>query len=784
MNDDRRGILLCVSSIVLLVIFWGCGDDPARQPGKQVLPPSKPAVAERRPTSVEGIVAQRERFDATIFSDEVQAQTYEQAFVRLWDRLLSGDAFSVLRAFEFDTLLLAKFAAPERQDWGAGELKRYRSEQPSESLSHHQFVRRLDALEFDRWRIVQTEWHHSRFDPPSDAIAARSVVSAELHVAHDRRDHRVIIRAKLRIEWSDRRDSDGVPVAAVIDATDVEMIEQVGRPMFESILKIDPTQVPPKRIPRISPLLLHDLDGDGLSEIVLAGCNLVYWNRGGMRFEPGEFLAHGFPELADAGILADFDGDGRADFLCFAKSELRLRIFSGDAKGRFTAPSRKCSSVEFISPQTISAGDIDGDGDLDLYVGQWKPPYVKGEMPTPFYDALDGPPDYLLENDGRGNFTDITQRANLAAKRNRRTYSASLVDLDDDGDLDLMAVCDFAGLDLYRNDGTGRFTDVTGEWVDERHAFGMSHAVGDFDGDGRLDMYMVGMSSTTARRLDQLGLNRPGFEQYAKYRMPMAQGNRMYLGREGGFAAAKNQKQVARTGWSWGCTATDFDNDGDLDVYVANGHISGKSTQDYCTHYWCHDIYAGNSKADKTLSDFFAAKLYPVLGHEVSWNGYEHNVLFLNRHGGEFLNAAFLLGVAFVFDSRAVASDDLDGDGRRDLLVVEYDASAFRQYLHVLANRGQSTGNWIGVRLVSQRGGPSPIGAKVIARSGSRRWIHAVLSGDSFTTQHAFTAHFGLGSVAQVDSIEIRWPGGRVSRLERPAIGTYHRVLSPTRAAK
>ena len=333
------------------------------------------------------------------------------------------------------------------------------------------------------------------------------------------------------------------------------------------------------------------------------------------------------------------DGDGLVDFVCVAKTDDRLRFFSGDAEGRFTTPSRVCFAEKLIEPQTMTAGDVDGDGDLDLYVGQWKPPYVKGTMPTPFYDALDGHPDYLLENDGLGNFTDVTQRANLAAKRTRRTYSASLIDLDDDGDLDLMAVCDFSGLDLYRNDGSGRFTDVTGDWVGERHAFGMSHATGDFDGDGRLDLYMVGMSSTTARRLDQLGLNRPGFEQHAKYRMPMAYGNRMLLRRDGRFVAADRQDQVARTGWSWGCTATDFDNDGDVDLYVANGHISGKSTKDYCTRYWCHDIYAGGSQPDKTLSEFFSTKLYPALGHEVSWNGYEHNVLFLNRNGGEFLNA-------------------------------------------------------------------------------------------------------------------------------------------------
>ena len=103
----------------------------------------------------------------------------------------------------------------------------------------------------------------------------------------------------------------------------------------------------------------------------------------------------------------------------------------------------------------------------------------------------------------------------------RRTFSASLVDLDEDRDLDLMVVADFSGMDVYLNDGGGKFTDATARLVDQRHGFGMSHTFGDWDGDGREDVYMVGMSSTTARRLDRLGLSRPGFEKYTEMRAPI-----------------------------------------------------------------------------------------------------------------------------------------------------------------------------------------------------------------------------------------------------------------------
>ena len=128
----------------------------------------------------------------------------------------------------------------------------------------------------------------------------------------------------------------------------------------------------------------------------------------------------------------------------------------------------------------------------------------------------DGHPAYLLINDGTGRFTDQTAAFGLAPKRHRRTYSASFVDLDEDRDLDLMVVSDFAGLDLYRNNGKGQFTDITDSLGANHYSFGMSHALADFDQDQKLDIYMVGMGSTTARRLESLGLGRPVLKTFSR----------------------------------------------------------------------------------------------------------------------------------------------------------------------------------------------------------------------------------------------------------------------------
>jgi hypothetical protein len=485
------------------------------------------------------------------------------------------------------------------------------------------------------------------------------------------------------------------------------------------------------------------------------------------------------------GVLADFTGDGRPDF--FGAGAGPPILFVADAKGRFSTAARPIAAkaIGLEDPMTVTAGDIDSDGDLDVWIGQYKQPYMKGQMPTPYYDANDGYPAYLLRNDGDGKFTDITETAGLAKKRFRRTYSGSLVDLDGDQDLDLVVCSDFSGMDVYLNDGRGKFTDVTDTFVDHRHSFGMSLTFGDYNRDGRIDMFMAGMGSTTARRLDQLKLGRDKFPRHQKMRKAMGYGNRMLLAEQKktagggrsitGFRQAPFNDQVARTGWSWGSTSFDFDNDGDHDVYVANGHMSRGSCKDYCTHFWRQDIYSGSSKPDPAIAAL--RFILPLSNDKMSWNGYEHNCLLMNESGGGFLNVAFLMGAAFEFDSRGVVSDDLDGDGRTDLVVFEASIGTRHAFeIHLLENRLETDHHWIGVRLGEEKNGNSAMGATVVLRSAEGEQVAKILSGDSFVSQHALTAHFGIGSLTKVDSIEVIWTDGTRRKLVNPKIDHYHHI--------
>lgn len=732
-----------------------------------------PAPTTEAPATASEHLALRERLDRTVWKEEVEAQHHEEPFIRLWDDLrLRADKFAVLKAFGFSRVQFQEPSSPRRLDSG---VRFFPLEGKPVSLERAEWDAWLDEIEAQGYRIVQTEWHHAGFSPKSDAGPATSLVNFVIDVRREEPARRASIRGELHVRWADTTGDGATPLAESIEARDVSLLVRDAPPAFEVVH----TVATGAERDRLMPLIVYDLDRNGFCEIVLGGLNRVYWNRGQGQFD-AEAITPGL-DIFDTGVIADFTGDGQADFVCVGKDR-RPAICAGKPDGRFHPP-RRCADVLVNFPKSMTAGDIDNDGDLDLWIGQYKFLYTDGAMPTPFYDANDGYPAFLLVNDGTGTFSDITESAGLAAKRRRRTYSSSLVDLDDDGDLDLMTVNDFSGVDVYRNDGDRRFTDVTDAWLSDRHLFGMAHTLSDFNLDGRLDMYLIGMSSTTARRLDRLQLGREDHPDINRMRKVMGYGNRLLLRADRDAAPYYEQSpfndRVARTGWSWGTTSFDFDRDGDRDIYIANGHQSGESARDYCTRYWCHDVYTGTSKANEGLLELFRHTLRDLKLGEISWNGFEHNVLLMNLGGADFVNVGFLMGIGFEFDARGVVSEDLDADGRPDLLVVQSRAGGSEpaEYtLHVTRNRMPGDDHWIGVRLYESAEGPSPIGAQVIVHTDRGPQIHRVVTGDSFSSQHSTFAHFGLGAEMRVESVEVRWLDGTRTVVPAPEIDRYHTI--------
>ena len=735
---------------------------------------AKPAPASLPDTNApEVLLAQRQELDKTVWAPEVEAQKHEGVFIKLWDVERNAEVAAKMGVLaEFPILGGFSLGVPSpAESLESGVSLTTFSSVPGRTFKPNEWKDYLRSLEKAGVQVVQTEWHHSRFVPASQTNAAKSTVSFAIHAVKEATKTTYAVKGDLDVLWASPTNNavGGIPVVDSIMVSGLTLLQREGGGLFKEVFN---TQSVSNEFASAYPVLVYDLNSDGFSEIILPRWNRVYWNQGGSNFLGTNLLDHPIP-IWEAGILSDFNGDGNVDFVTVGKDGSPY-FYAGTEQGKFPAKPVICSDVKFEMPTAVTAGDADGDGDLDLWMTQYKLSFVEGQMPTPYYDANDGPPSYFLINDGNGAFTDVTESAGLAPLRHRRTYSASFIDLDEDGDLDLINVADYAGLDIYRNTGKGKFQLATESYVKDRHFFGMGHTFGDYNGDGRLDMYVIGMSSTTARRLDRLNLGRSDRPDVHPMRAAMGYGNRLYFGTpEKTFQEIpKVAAAVARTGWSWGVTTFDFDLDGDQDIYVANGHRSGKSCQDYCTTFWTHDIYTGDSKENPQVLKVFETSLSGINRDEISWNGYEKNVLFVNHptRSEIFVNNSFMFGTAYPYDARSVVSDDLNNDGRPDLVVAEsvWIGRGFGLVIHIYANQitTSQSNNWFAVRLRESAGpGFSPNGAKVAITDDlgrvQTRWI---VSGDSFLAQHAAVAHFGLGQAKQVKFIDVTWPNGKTER--------------------
>ena len=735
------------------------------------------ATPQELPPESRELQREREQLGRTVWAPEQTAQQYEASITRLWDQLRSAKSAAKV----FQTIVCGRWIFPEQTESETLELninrQLFKPTQSKKVLSDDEFATFISGYEEAGYRLKECEFHHTAFQPGRGGRPASSKVGFLLHVEKlaNPGGKRLAVNGEADILW-DRLDHERIRAREI----QITALRVLSAPLQRGFVKAATFERRENEFQSAHPVLLHDLDQDGDSEIVIPRWNRRYVNQlnsAKPRLTDAAFLKHWKPQ-EECGLLADLNADGFVDYVTVVKNQ-GLTIYSGAKGGTFPYPGRTVFASEKLSaPMAMTAGDIDSDGDLDLFLTQYKPSYIGGQMPTPFYDANDGFPSFLLRNDGE-LFVDATEASGLGAKRLRRTYSATFTDLDDDLDLDLSVVSDYAGLDVYQNDGRGNFTDISASFQPNR-LFGMAQNIADYDSNGQLDLLAIGMSSSTARRLDSLGLGRKDREDYRVQRSAMGYGNRMYLRSGNAFIQSPFNEQVARTGWSWGASSFDVDNDGDRDIYVANGFRSGKSSKDYCTNYWCQDLYAGRSKENPALVPVFARSMLDLNKGLISWNGYEHNHLKLNLAGKGFENIGFLLGTSFEYDSRIALTEDFDRDGREDLLVSEYLflGRGFQSKIHLYLNRfapSPQPNHWIEFILYPSKKQPA-LGATVILESASRTQVHPIVAGDSFLSQDAYSAHFGLGDEDQVSKVTIRWPGGATSEITDPEIDRIHQT--------
>ncbi len=708
------------------------------------------------------IEAKEQQMNETVWGPEILAQECGRTFETLWDSINAAtNKLEILARFPLRELLVPKWKQSKLLVHG---IELIEPDGPRGALRIAAWKDFVAQFQSKGWQLEQIEFRHNQFDTNSSKSAKQSQFYFSAHLVNTNIPERAAIEGDLLVDWGAKENDELLTPIKRIDATHLTIKTRKGDPPFGLILHEEVT--PPENSNLIDPLIVYDLDQDGFPEILLVAKNLLYRRQSDGTYRPEKLCKFPTPHIWTA-LLADFDGDGFVDLLCDKYEGLYL--FKGSSQGHFDQPAKLVAKPSVQNAMVMTCGDIDADGDLDVFLAQYEEPYANGTTPNPYYDANDGNPCYLLLNDGHGNFNDATIGSGLEKKRRRRSYSASFADWEDNGALDLVVVSDFAGLDLYQNDGKGKFTDVTATWIPDSHAFGMAHALADFNRDGRLDLLMIGMTSPGVNRLEHLGLTRPGSNEDRTMRSRMTFGNRLYLSKsDSGFEQTTLSDSIAHSGWSWGCSAADFDNDGLPDVYIANGLESNQSVRDYEAEYWLHDQYIANETNHSAAGLYFKTKFTRTRGREYSYGGYEKNRLYLNQGGQSFLEAAYLFGVAIEEDCRNVIAEDLDADGRVDLLVTTLEIwpkkkQTLRVYKNVLTGRGS---NWIAWRFPGQANGKSPIGATIKVHYANHAAIQQIITGDGYRSQRSSSIHFGLGAADRIGKAEIKWPDGQTESIQ------------------
>jgi hypothetical protein len=277
-----------------------------------------------------------------------------------------------------------------------------------------------------------------------------------------------------------------------------------------------------------------------------------------------------------SGYFFDWDNDGDLDLLVLTRR--RIHLFE-QAGGRFRDVSA-ASGVDQMSTQGLTGAavaDYDGDGFLDFYVTNYGDP-ARGPG-FGYFDSHNGFFNKLFRNRGDGGFVDATDDAGLGRDNRRWSYAALWIDIDRDRAPDLYVVNDYGPNQLFRNAGDGSFAEVAKEVGVSDFGNGMAASWADYDNDGRMDLYVSNMHSYAGARITRA----PGFGQDPEVRargQRFAKGNTLLRNLGGGRFEEIEPSPAINARWAWGNLFFDYDNDGDQDLYVANGMFSNAPDKD------------------------------------------------------------------------------------------------------------------------------------------------------------------------------------------------------------
>lgn len=734
------------------------------------------AIVEHQARAYLALESRESEMDRTTGAAALLAFQHEDVLLQHWREFnQSSDPWTLLASIIPDEL---RVGTPQAAEALAPGTLRQRFTSPSRGWTRQAWAKQFSEWKANGWIPNGLSLRQIAFKVADSKTDALSTIALQLNLTNASKAQAGVLRGDVQVAWN-LDPAGATPTPKSLDLTALEWMLHTAppwfQPWFEQTISSSPTLT-------LDPVLCGDLDGDGTSEVVLVGAHQLLSLRGG-QFE-SKPLATIPPSLTHAAVLADLNHDHRLDLLVATDTGLyQLNGQSGaDPFGPAIGvwrPEVFPASADIKRPikhaQVLTVADMDGDGDLDVFLGQYKVPYQKGQFPTPYFDANDGFASYILRNRGDGSFEDVTATIGLGARRNRRIYSASWIDLDGDRDADLVVVGDFAGVDLFLNDGRGQLVDVTQQLGDARYAFGMAHGFGDWNGDGHVDLLAVGMDSPTAAVLDSIQAARGPNDPAARYRRLMTYGNRWFRSDgTGRLIPDPHAAELAKAGWAWGVSVFDADNDADLDVYLANGHETMANPTDYERQFWLHDVYVGTSSNDPVAELYFRSALGRRRAGGQSYGGWQRNRWFVNQGTttGRFDELAGLHGIDHPEDCRNVLSEDFDGDGRLDLVVTSYEQwPQARQRVWIHKNQIPNAGHWVGFRFPTKA-----LNARVRVQTSSGLQTRWLVTGDSYRSQHSLSAHFGLGSADAIQWVDVLWPDGKTTDLGKPTVDRWHRI--------